>query len=104
MTIKIIHTPGHTLESTCYLLIDSAGKQVCLFTGDTIFLNEVGRPDLTVSSSLTSEDLAKMLFQSLNKVKKGVDPSVRIYPTHGSGSACGKSIGEGNFCTLEKQL
>lgn len=93
VTIKVLHTPGHTSESTCFLLIDEKGKQVCLFTGDTIFLNEVGRPDLAVSSTVTKEDLAKMLFQSLNKIRKEVDHSVRLYPTHGSGSSCGKSIG-----------
>lgn len=77
---------------------------MCLFTGDTIFLNEIGRPDLAVSSTVTKEDLAKMLFESLAKVRKEVNHAVRIYPAHGSGSSCGKSIGDGNFCSLETQL
>ena len=98
--IKILHTPGHTLESTCFLLLDSKHQQKCIFTGDTIFLGEVGRPDLAVNSSITKEDLAVMLYESIMKLKKELSPSVRIYPTHGSGSSCGKKIGEGNFCTF----
>lgn len=86
------------------MLIDSKHKQQCIFTGDTVFLGEVGRPDLAVNSSITKEDLAVMLFESINKLKKEVDHSVRIYPTHGSGSSCGKNIGDGNFCTFENQL
>lgn len=68
--IKVLHTPGHTMESTCFLLNDAKHKQICLFTGDTIFLGEVGRPDLAVSSSASKEDLAKMLFHSIEKIKK----------------------------------
>lgn len=102
--IRVLHTPGHTPESSCFELSDNKKNPVCLFTGDTVFLGEVGRPDLAASSNITKEELAVMLFNSIHKIKKEVDPSVRIYPTHGAGSSCGKSIGAGNFCTLEKQL
>ena len=84
------------------MLIDSNNKQQAVFTGDTVFLNEVGRPDLAVKTNLTAADLANMLFDSIQKFKK-LDNQVRIYPGHGAGSACGKSIGKGDFCTLETQ-
>ena len=84
------------------MLIDAKNKEQALFTGDTIFLNEVGRPDLAVKTNLTSSDLAGMLFDSLQKVKK-LDDNIRIYPGHGAGSACGKSIGKGDFCSLGTQ-
>lgn len=73
-----------------------------MFTGDTIFLNEVGRPDLAVKTDLSAKDLAEMLFDSIQKVKK-LDDNIRLYPGHGSGSACGKSIGKGDFCELGTQ-
>ena len=100
--IKVLHTPGHTLESSCFQLIDSTGKDAALFSGDTIMLGEVGRPDLACSSNITSADLAAMLYDSVQKVKK-LDGTARLYPGHGAGSACGKSIGAGNFCTLGVQ-
>lgn len=102
ITLKVIHTPGHTEESSCVLLIDENGKSQCLFTGDTVFLNEVGRPDLAVKTDLTSKDLAGMLFDSLQKIKK-LDDNIRIYPGHGAGSSCGKNIGKGDFCDLQTQ-
>jgi len=83
-------------------LLDSNNKQQAVFTGDTIFLNEVGRPDLAVKTNLTAKDLAQMLYDSLQKVKK-LDDNIRVYPGHGAGSACGKSIGKGDFCTLGTQ-
>lgn len=97
--LKLIHTPGHTEESSCLLMSDSEGQQSALFTGDTMFLNEVGRPDLAVKSNLTARDLAHLLYSSLQKIKK-LNNDVRIYPGHGAGSSCGKSIGKGDFCTL----
>lgn len=97
--ILAIHTPGHTLESTCFLLHDKNGKQVCLFTGDTVFLGDVGRPDLAVNSGLTKEDLAALLFSSIQKLKDYPN-DIKIYPAHGAGSSCGKAIGAGNFSTL----
>lgn len=83
-------------------MLDSNNKQQAVFTGDTIFLNEVGRPDLAVKTNLTAKDLAHMLYDSLQKVKK-LDDNIRVYPGHGAGSACGKSIGKGDFCTLGTQ-
>ena len=74
-----------------------------MFTGDTVFLGDVGRPDLAASSDIKPEDLAGMLFDSVQKLKK-LDHNLRIYPGHGSGSACGKSIGAGNFCDLKTQV
>lgn len=83
-------------------MIDSNNKSQCLFTGDTVFLNEVGRPDLAVKANLSSSDLAGMLFDSLQKIKK-LNDDIRIYPGHGAGSSCGKSIGKGDYCTLGTQ-
>lgn len=101
--LTVLHTPGHTLESSCYLLTDRDGKEEFLFTGDTVFLGEVGRPDLAVSKDMTQDDLAGMLYDSLQKLRV-LKPSCKILPGHGSGSSCGKAIGEGNVCTLEKQF
>ena len=92
ITIKALHTPGHTLESTTYLLIDENGKNHAIFSGDTLFLGDVGRPDLAIKSDLTKEDLAGMLFDSLrNKIMPLAD-DVIVYPAHGAGSACGKNL------------
>ena len=102
MTLECWHTPGHTEESSCLVVIDDTGKKDTIFTGDTLFLNEVGRPDLAVKTNLTAEDLANMLHDSLEKLKT-LNDDLRIYPGHGSGSACGKSIGKGDFCTLGTQ-
>lgn len=84
------------------MLNDSKGKDIALFSGDTVFLGEVGRPDLAVASEITSADLAGMLYDSIQKIKK-LDGEIRVYPGHGAGSACGKSIGGGNFCTIGVQ-
>lgn len=103
ISLKAIHTPGHTPESTTFVLIDSQNQEVAIFTGDTLFLGDVGRPDLATSQNVTKVDLAGYLFDSLQKLKKLSD-DLRVYPAHGSGSACGgKKIGDGNFCTLGKQ-
>lgn len=98
-----IHTPGHTPESSSYVLHDAEGKEICIFSGDTVFLGDVGRPDLAVSGKVTKEVLAGCLFDSIQKLKK-LNGEMRIYPGHGSGSACGKSIGAGNFCIMSKQF
>ena len=92
VTIKVLHTPGHTMESTCYLLIDEDGKEHSLFSGDTLFLGDVGRPDLAVKSDLTKEDLAGHLFDSLRTKIMTLADDVIVYPGHGAGSACGKNI------------
>jgi glyoxylase-like metal-dependent hydrolase (beta-lactamase superfamily II) len=98
--IKVIHTPGHTMESSCYLLLDG-DRQHCLFTGDTLFLGEVGRPDLAVKSgTITAEDLAGFLYDSLREKVMKLDPQILVYPGHGAGSPCGKKISAGTYCTL----
>ena len=92
VTIKLLHTPGHTMESSSYLLIDENGKEVSLFSGDTLFLGDVGRPDLAQKSDLTQEDLAGMLFDSLRTRIMTLPDEVIVYPGHGAGSACGKNM------------
>jgi glyoxylase-like metal-dependent hydrolase (beta-lactamase superfamily II) len=94
ITIQLIHTPGHTMESTTYLLIDENGKDHCIFSGDTLFIGDVGRPDLVQkAASMTQEQLAGTLFHSLrNKIMTLAD-DVIVYPAHGAGSACGKALG-----------
>ncbi|WP_456437277.1 MBL fold metallo-hydrolase [Psychroserpens sp.] len=92
ITIKALHTPGHTLESTTYLLVDENGKNHAIFSGDTLFLGDVGRPDLAIKSDLTKEDLAGMLFDSLRSKIMPLADNVIVYPAHGAGSACGKNL------------
>ena len=104
-TVKAIHTPGHTLESTCYLLTDENGKQHDIITGDTLFIGDVGRPDLAqkLVSDLTQEKLAGMLFDSLrNKIMPLADDLI-VYPNHGAGSACGKNMSKETTDTLGNQ-
>lgn len=100
--IKAIHTPGHTLESTCYLLFDESGKKHCIFTGDTLFVGDVGRPDL-FSGNMTKEELAAMMYHSLNTKIKGLPDGVVVYPAHGPGSSCGKNLGKETFSTIGEQ-
>jgi len=101
--IKVLHTPGHTMESSTFLLIDEEGKDHAIFTGDTLFLGDVGRPDLAVKTDLTREDLAAHLFDSLrNKIMPLVD-DVIVYPGHGQGSACGKNMSAETIDTLGNQ-
>jgi hydroxyacylglutathione hydrolase len=105
MTIETIHTPGHTLESTCYLLKDVNGKQKALFSGDTLFIGDVGRPDLAQKDmKLSSEDLAGMMFDSLRNKIMTLDKDITIYPAHGAGSACGKKMSSETSDTLQNQL
>ncbi len=101
--IKVLHTPGHTMESVCYLLIDEYGKEQAVFTGDTLFVGDVGRPDLAIKSDLTINDLAGLLYESLNKKIKTLPDEVMVYPAHGAGSACGKNIGKETFSTIGVQ-
>ncbi|WP_396160854.1 rhodanese-like domain-containing protein [Flavobacterium sp.] len=102
--IKVLHTPGHTMESTCYLLLDENGKDTALFSGDTLFIGDVGRPDLAQkSASMTQEQLAGILFHSLrNKVMTLAD-DVFVYPAHGAGSACGKNMSKETVSTIGEQ-
>ncbi|OCK52773.1 MBL fold metallo-hydrolase [Chryseobacterium sp. CBo1] len=91
--IKALHTPGHTMESTTYLLIDENGVETAIFTGDTLFLGDVGRPDLAQKAgSVTQEDLAGILYDSLHTKIMPLDDSITVYPAHGAGSACGKNM------------
>ena len=105
LSLKVIHTPGHTLESTSYLLLDEKGKQKCLFTGDTFFLGDVGIPDVAQRyKGVSQESLAAILFDSINKKIKLLDKDILIYPGHGSGSACGKKMMKKTVDSLENQL
>lgn len=91
--IKVIHTPGHTMESSCFLLIDETGKETALFSGDTLFLGDVGRPDLAQkAANLTQEELAGLLYDSLYNKILPLPDHITIYPAHGAGSACGKNM------------
>ena len=92
VSIKVLHTPGHTMESSTYLLFDEEGKEFAVFTGDTLFLGDVGRPDLAVKTDLTREDLAGHLFDSLHNKIMPLSDDVIVYPGHGAGSACGKKM------------
>ena len=92
ITLEVIHTPGHTMESSCFLLRDKQGKEHSVFTGDTLFLGDVGRPDLAQKSDITREDLAGMLFDSLRNKVMLLPDDVVVYPGHGAGSACGKNM------------
>ena len=103
VSITVIHTPGHTLESTCYLLKDENDKPYCLFTGDTLFLGDVGRPDLAQKGDFSEQDLAGFLYDSLrNKVMVLAD-DVIVYPAHGAGSACGKNLSKETVGTIGNQ-
>ena len=105
ISIKVLHTPGHTMESTCYLLKDEQGKEVALFSGDTLFIGDVGRPDLAqkVVAELTQDILASHLYDSLrNKIMPLAD-DITVYPAHGAGSACGKNLSKETTDTLGHQ-
>ncbi len=101
--IKALHTPGHTLESTTYLLIDEDGKEHAIFSGDTLFLGDVGRPDLAIKSDLTKEDLAGMLYDSLRTKIMTLPDDIIVYPAHGAGSACGKNLSKETVGMLGEQ-
>ena len=103
ITIKVLHTPGHTLESTTYLLIDENGNNHAIFTGDTLFIGDVGRPDLAISGDLSEKDLAGMLFESLRNKIMPLEDSILVYPAHGAGSSCGKNLSKETFSTLGEQ-
>ena len=104
ITIKVLHTPGHTPESTTYLLMDESGKEHAIFTGDTLFIGDVGRPDLAQKKgSLTKEDLAGWLYDSLRGKIMTLPDGVLVYPAHGAGSACGKNMSKETWDTLGNQ-
>jgi hydroxyacylglutathione hydrolase len=101
----LLHTPGHTLESSCYLLKDEEGKDVALFTGDTLFIGDVGRPDLAQKpeSEVTQEHLAGLLYESLQQKILPLADDIVLYPAHGAGSACGKNMSKETWDTLGRQ-
>lgn len=103
LTITTLHTPGHTPESTTYLLTDKEGKPYCIFTGDTLFIGDVGRPDLAQKGTLTMEDMAATLYDSLQNKILTLPDEVLVYPAHGAGSACGKNMSKETFDTLGHQ-
>lgn len=104
LTIKVLHSPGHTLESTTYLLKDAQGKDYAIFSGDTLFLGDVGRPDLAQKAAdMTQEELAGLLYDSLRQKIMPLADDVIVYPAHGAGSACGKNMMKETVDTLGNQ-
>ena len=105
VTLTALHTPGHTMESTCYLLRDEQGKESAIFSGDTLFIGDVGRPDLAqkIASDLTQEKLAGYLFDSLRNKIMTLPDDIIVYPAHGAGSACGKNMSKETTDTLGHQ-
>jgi len=101
LKLEVIHTPGHTPESSCYLLYDENNSPYCLFTGDTLFVGDVGRPDL-FGAAITKEELASRMYDSLQRLKKLPD-DVIVYPAHGPGSSCGKNLGKETWSTIGLQ-
>jgi hydroxyacylglutathione hydrolase len=105
--IKVLHTPGHTMESTCFLLLDENGKENALFSGDTLFIGDVGRPDLAQkAASMTQDQLAGILYHSLRTKVMTLPNDVTVYPAHGAGSACGKNMSKETVSTIgiQKEL
>jgi glyoxylase-like metal-dependent hydrolase (beta-lactamase superfamily II)/rhodanese-related sulfurtransferase len=102
ITMQAIHTPGHTLESTCYLLKDENKKPHCIFTGDTLFVGDVGRPDLS-SGNMTSEELASVMYDTIQNKVLPLQDDIIVYPAHGPGSSCGKNLGPDTFSTIGEQ-
>jgi len=100
--IQVLHTPGHTMESSCFLALDKFGKQLAIFSGDTLFVGDVGRIDLAADEKITNADMASLMFDSIAKLKQLPD-DVIVYPGHGAGSACGKNIGKETFSTMAEQ-
>lgn len=104
LTIRVLHTPGHTMESSCYLLIDENGAEKALFSGDTLFIGDVGRPDLAQkAANMTQEQLAEYLFDSLRNKVMPLSDDMIVYPAHGAGSACGKNMSKETYDTLGHQ-
>ena len=102
LSIEVLHTPGHTLESSCYLLKNEHGKAEALFTGDTLFVGDVGRPDLS-SGDLSSEELAGIMYETLQDKILPLADDVVVYPAHGPGSSCGKNLGPNTFSTIGEE-
>jgi hydroxyacylglutathione hydrolase len=102
LAIEVIHTPGHTLESSCFLLKDQKGTPHAIFTGDTLFVGDVGRPDLS-SGNMSSEELAGIMYETLTQKIIPLPDAVIVYPAHGPGSSCGKSLGPNTFSTIGEE-
>ena len=102
ITLEAMHAPGHTLESTCYLLRDENGKPYCIFTGDTLFIGDVGRPDLS-SGNLSREELAGIMYDTIQNKLMPLPDDIIVYPAHGPGSSCGKNLGTETFSTMGMQ-
>ena len=103
VVIKLLHTPGHTLESSCYLLNDEAGKSHAIFTGDTLFIGDVGRPDLSQKSELIMDHLAGLMYESINSKILPLADDILVYPGHGAGSSCGKNLSTESSSTIGEQ-
>ncbi len=104
LTLRVLHTPGHTPESTTFLLLDEQGKAHSIYTGDTLFIGDVGRPDLAQKTGeITQEDMAAQLYDSLRSKIMPLPDDVIVYPAHGAGSACGKKMAKETFATLGEQ-
>jgi hydroxyacylglutathione hydrolase len=104
ISIEVLHTPGHTVESSCYLLKDENGNDHAIFTGDTLFVGDVGRPDLSQNATeTTTHDLAGMLYESLQKKIIPLADAIIVYPAHGAGSSCGKNLGPETYSTIGEQ-
>ncbi|MFT3683195.1 MAG: rhodanese-like domain-containing protein [Ferruginibacter sp.] len=99
ISITVLHTPGHTIESSCYLVKDETGKDHAIFTGDTLFVGDVGRPDLS-SGDLSSEELAAIMYETIQTKILPLADDIIVYPAHGSGSSCGKNLGPGTYSTI----
>ena len=102
LSIETLHTPGHTLESTCYLLRDENGKSHALFSGDTLFVGDVGRPDLS-SGNMSSDDLAEIMYNTIQQKLMPLEDHILVYPAHGPGSSCGKNLGPNTHSTIGEQ-
>ena len=102
LSIEVLHTPGHTIESCCFLLKDENGKDHALFTGDTLFVGDVGRPDLS-SGNMSTEELAGIMYETIQKKIMPLEDHILVYPAHGAGSSCGKNLGAETFSTIGEQ-
>ncbi len=103
IAMQLLHTPGHTLESSCYLLKDEDGKSHAIFTGDTLFIGDVGRPDLSQNTELTMDDLAGLMYESIKSKILPLGDDILVYPGHGAGSSCGKNLSKQSFSTIGEQ-
>lgn len=102
LSFEVLHTPGHTLESTCYLLKDEQSKPYALFSGDTLFVGDVGRPDLS-SGNMSTEDLAEIMYQTIQEKILPLEDHIIVYPAHGPGSSCGKNLGPNTHSTIGEE-